>query len=178
MKTKIRLSKRNCKKMCVLVAPMALRIPISWVRSATETSIRFIILIPPIMSEMPAINARVTEIIVSRLLAGWEIFDPKETVKLLEEPFSSVRVFLILSAVSVSLFESLTVMSICWICGLSDLTWLKSIMTDWSKSTPLKLTGFSSFCSVPITINLLPEKEKVFVQGNDRWRQILVYYLE
>lgn len=46
---------RNCNRMARFLAPSAFLIPISLVRSLTETSIIFIIQIPPTTSEMAAI---------------------------------------------------------------------------------------------------------------------------
>ena len=46
------------------VAPIALRMPISRVRSVTETIIIFMIPIPPTINEMPAIEPRSKVIIV------------------------------------------------------------------------------------------------------------------
>src|SRR3989338_3757198 len=54
-------SRRNWLRMSLCVAPIALRIPISRVRSVTETSIIFIIPIPPTRSEIEAM-ARKTEL--------------------------------------------------------------------------------------------------------------------
>ena len=48
-------SSRNCSRIARRVAPMALRIPISRVRSVTDTSMMFATPIPPTISEMPAI---------------------------------------------------------------------------------------------------------------------------
>jgi prepilin-type processing-associated H-X9-DG protein len=45
---------RNCRRMSRGVAPIALRMPISRVRSVTETSMMFMIPIPPTTSEMTA----------------------------------------------------------------------------------------------------------------------------
>ena len=77
-----------------------------------------------------------------------------------------MRDFVIFSAVDSNCLSSLTVILICWIWGLRFLIWLRSIMTAWSKSTPLKLTGFSVFCRVPIMINLWPAKENVLPIGS------------
>src|SRR3990167_6654466 len=51
-------SMRNCCRMSPLVAPTALRSPISLVRSVTATSMIFIMPIPPTMSEMDAMAAK------------------------------------------------------------------------------------------------------------------------
>ena len=48
-------SSRNCCRIARRVAPMALRMPISRVRSVTDTSMMFATPIPPTTSEMPAI---------------------------------------------------------------------------------------------------------------------------
>ena len=53
----ITLSTTNCMRMLPLVAPMALRVPISRVRSVTETSMMFITPMPPTSSEIAAIAA-------------------------------------------------------------------------------------------------------------------------
>ena len=51
-------STRNWRRMSLLRAPIALRIPISRVRSRTETSMMFMIPIPPTTSEIDAMPAR------------------------------------------------------------------------------------------------------------------------
>ena len=51
-------STRNCTLMSRLLAPMALRRPISRVRSVTVVSIMFMIPMPPTISEIPAMAAR------------------------------------------------------------------------------------------------------------------------
>lgn len=48
-------SARNCNNTSFVLAPTDIRIPISRVRSVTETSIMFIIPIPPTIKETPAI---------------------------------------------------------------------------------------------------------------------------
>ena len=53
-------SARNCSIMSRRLAPIALRTPISRVRSVTDTSIMFITPMPPTSSEMPAIAPRNT----------------------------------------------------------------------------------------------------------------------
>ena len=50
-------SMRNCSRMSWRRAPSALRTPISRVRSVTETSMMFMMTMPPITSEMPAMAA-------------------------------------------------------------------------------------------------------------------------
>ena len=50
-------STRNCRSMSALRAPTAIRNPISRVRSVTETSIIFIIPIPPTIKETEATAA-------------------------------------------------------------------------------------------------------------------------
>ena len=51
-------SNTNCCIMCFFFAPRDLRIPISLVRSVTDTSIMFIIPIPPTSREMPAMHTK------------------------------------------------------------------------------------------------------------------------
>ena len=51
---------RNWKRMSRLLAPIALRMPISRVRSRTETSMMFMIPMPPTISEIEAIPASST----------------------------------------------------------------------------------------------------------------------
>ena len=51
-------------------APTAFLMPISWLRSATDTSIIFITPIPPTTREIAATSASIPETIVKRLLAG------------------------------------------------------------------------------------------------------------
>ena len=52
----IAASEINCPSMVLLVAPIALRIPISRVRSLTDTNIMFIIPIAPTKSASPVIK--------------------------------------------------------------------------------------------------------------------------
>ncbi len=51
-------SVRNCVSTLFRVAPMALRMPISRVRSVTDTSMMFMMPMPPTSSEMPATPPR------------------------------------------------------------------------------------------------------------------------
>ena len=53
----------NCMSTFEEVAPSALRMPISRVRSVTETIMMFMIPMPPTSSEMPAIDPRSSVII-------------------------------------------------------------------------------------------------------------------
>ena len=55
---------------------MAFLMPISWVRSVTETNMRFITLIPPMKREIPAMPPNMMEIMLKKLLAGCEICEP------------------------------------------------------------------------------------------------------
>ena len=55
MKHTITASIKNCCMMSDCRAPTAMRTPISWVRSVTETSMMFITPMPPTMSEITAI---------------------------------------------------------------------------------------------------------------------------
>ena len=50
------------------LAPRALRIPISRVRSVTETSMMFIMPMPPTSREMPAMAARMAMTILTMLV--------------------------------------------------------------------------------------------------------------
>ena len=50
-------STRNCSKMVRRLAPMALRMPISRVRSATETNMMFMMPMPPTKSDNPVMNS-------------------------------------------------------------------------------------------------------------------------
>ena len=52
------LSSRNCWSITPRLAPMALRMPISRVRSVTVTSIIFMMPIPPTMRDIPAMPPR------------------------------------------------------------------------------------------------------------------------
>ncbi len=49
-------SMRNCSRMVRRFAPMALRTPISRVRSATETNMMFMMPMPPTNSDSPVMN--------------------------------------------------------------------------------------------------------------------------
>ncbi|MNI64851.1 hypothetical protein D3C73_1203200 [compost metagenome] len=61
------------------VAPMALRIPISLVRSVTETSIMFITPIPPTSKEIPAIEpmmvCRILNVLETICSASFPVWD-------------------------------------------------------------------------------------------------------
>ena len=63
-------SKRNCKRILPDDAPTDLRIPISRVRSETETSMMFIIPIPPTTREIDATRVSIPETIDRRDPAG------------------------------------------------------------------------------------------------------------
>ena len=82
---------RNSPKMLPFVAPTDFLMPISWVRSATETSMMFITPIPPTMREMAEIRERMSETEVRRELEGWEMSEPARIVKLLSDFFSARR---------------------------------------------------------------------------------------
>ena len=71
MRQMIMASTTNCTRMALLGAPRALRVPISRVRSVTETSMMFITPMPPTTSEMPAMTAMAMETVSSMLLI-WE----------------------------------------------------------------------------------------------------------
>lgn len=60
----ISASSRNWSRMPPSVAPIALRIPISRVRSVTETSMIFMIPIPPTRREIAAIPPRRRDIVL------------------------------------------------------------------------------------------------------------------
>ena len=87
-------SKRNWSRIWLELAPTALRMPISRVRSETETSIIFIMPTPPTMSEHDATKVSIAETIESMEPAGWRPSEPVMTWK-------SLSLFLL--AVSVSL---------------------------------------------------------------------------
>ena len=84
-------SMRNCMRMSVLVAPMALRIPISRVRSVTDTSMIFITPIPPTRSEMVATPARNIVIVPVTAVTDESISD----MELIENGASSVGAVLV-----------------------------------------------------------------------------------
>ena len=68
---------RNWTMMSLLVAPMALRRPISRVRSVTETSMIFIIPMPPTKSDIAAIapnNNDIVLVVVKRVFLISDIF--------------------------------------------------------------------------------------------------------
>ena len=58
MDVRVMASMRNCPLITRGDAPRAFRMPISLVRSATETSIMFMMPIPPTSREIPAMAAR------------------------------------------------------------------------------------------------------------------------
>ena len=57
-------SQRNYSRICFRLAPTALRMPISRVRSVTETSMMFIMPMPPTNREMAAIPARSRDMVL------------------------------------------------------------------------------------------------------------------
>ncbi len=73
---RIKDSKRNWRRMLELEAPTAFLMPISWVRSETETSMMFMMPMPPTTREMPATIERTLETTVRREPAGWVILSP------------------------------------------------------------------------------------------------------
>lgn len=65
-------STKNCRRMSPGVAPMALRSPISRVRSVTETSMMFMMPIPPTNREIPAMTSRRREsVLLVSVSADW-----------------------------------------------------------------------------------------------------------
>ena len=66
----MRASKRNCKRMLPEEAPTALRMPISRVRSATDTNMIFMMPMPPTMREIEATRVSMPEMIEKREPAG------------------------------------------------------------------------------------------------------------
>ena len=70
MKQRMRDSKRNSSKMFWFEAPTAFRTPISWLRSATETSMMFMTPMPPTMREMPATRERIPVMVLRSEPAG------------------------------------------------------------------------------------------------------------
>ena len=59
----ITASSRNCVRMSFCRAPIAMRIPISRVRSVTETSMIFMMPMPPTSKEIEAIAPSSTDIV-------------------------------------------------------------------------------------------------------------------
>ena len=71
---RVRASTRNWARMSRPRAPMALRMPISRVRSRTETSMMFMIPIPPTTSEIEAMPPRrrvSVELIEDAVSSSW-----------------------------------------------------------------------------------------------------------
>ena len=67
-------SARNCSSTCPRRAPIALRMPISRVRSVTDTSRMFMMPIPPTRSEIEATaasNSAMMRLLLSRVSASW-----------------------------------------------------------------------------------------------------------
>ena len=54
-------------------APIAIRMPISWVRSVTDTSMMFMMPMPPTRSEIDAIAAKSADIVRVVLFIAWVI---------------------------------------------------------------------------------------------------------
>ena len=63
-------SNRNCRSMLLVDAPTDLRMPISRVRSETETSMIFIMPMPPTTSEIEATSVSMAEMIDKSEPAG------------------------------------------------------------------------------------------------------------
>ena len=74
-------SAKNCSIMSRRLAPIALRTPISRVRSVTDTSIMFITPMPPTSSEMPAIAPRNTTKVLVVSSSAWIVSSWLVTVK-------------------------------------------------------------------------------------------------
>jgi len=62
---------KNCRRMVRRGAPIALRIPISLVRSVTDTNMIFMIPIPPTKSDIPVINKPTAAITPPIVLKVW-----------------------------------------------------------------------------------------------------------
>ena len=74
-------STRNCVRMSFVFAPIACRSPISRVRSVTETSMMFMIPIPPTISDTDAIAASRIDITCDELSCAWKISSMFRIVK-------------------------------------------------------------------------------------------------
>ena len=59
---------RNCSRMVRRLAPMALRMPISRVRSATETNMMFMMPMPPTNSDRPVMNRPIAAMVAADLV--------------------------------------------------------------------------------------------------------------
>ena len=77
MRESVSASMMNCRRMSQVFAPTDIRMPISRVRSVTETSMMFMMPIPPTSSETDAIAARsmpMTWVACSRASIIWVRF--------------------------------------------------------------------------------------------------------
>ena len=80
-------SARNCIMMEPVLAPRALRIPISRVRSVTETSMIFMTPIPPTSRAMAATRA-IKAVIISSTLVIWAIWASASCRKYMSFPWA------------------------------------------------------------------------------------------
>lgn len=87
-------SVRNCKSMIAGFAPIAFLRPISLVLSETETSMIFMIPMPPTRSEMPTIHAAMPRMTLAMDLNSSMILSGMRTIKLSGCPGLIWRVFL------------------------------------------------------------------------------------
>ena len=72
---------KNCRRMLTLLAPTAMRMPISRVRSVTETSMMFMMPMPPTTSEMTAMEASSMEVTLVVLRRASSICERLRTAK-------------------------------------------------------------------------------------------------
>ena len=98
---------RNCCSTLLLRAPTAIRIPISRVRSVTETSMMFITPIPPTSSDISAmqeISSRMVPVVLSMVCRMLSVL----TVKKSSLPCLTVRKRMMFFSAAVMLTSSLT----------------------------------------------------------------------
>lgn len=108
-------SKRNCKRIFPDDAPTDLRIPISRVRSETETSMIFIIPTPPTIKEMEATNVSMPETIERSDPAGC-ISSALVMIEKFSSPFFVSVSFCLIASVALETASVVVVRTlICWI---------------------------------------------------------------
>lgn len=115
MKLRMMDSKRNWRRILPDEAPTALRMPISRVRSETETSMIFMMPTPPTMREMEATRVSMLEMMERSEPAGWKLLLPVRTWKVVS-PFLEFVSLVLISSATLSV-ESVVVVRtlICWI---------------------------------------------------------------
>jgi len=90
LRERVRASTRNCMRIAQVLAPTAMRMPISRVRSVTETSMIFMIPMPPTRRETEAMAPSSSDMTRVDCSAAWSIWVRLRIVKS-NSPFGLIR---------------------------------------------------------------------------------------